>query len=105
MCGDNIEQVAFGEDSYFEQIIQADENGLGYEKRRDTWKEGSDFPFVAELFAVHGGGGEENEEEEGGEKELGADDVIVMPDGELRKRTSADIVDVEVVAANDSVAK
>lgn len=51
MCSETKEDVAFGEDSYYEQIIQKDFRDYDYTKQRDTWREGTDFSFIAEFYA------------------------------------------------------
>ena len=51
MCAEDRSDVAFGEDSYYEQIIQKDFREYDYIKQRDSWREGTDFSFTAEFFA------------------------------------------------------
>ena len=50
MCTDNGDDVAFGSDPYYEEIVK-ERNGKKFEAQRDTWKEGTDFNFEAEFFA------------------------------------------------------
>jgi len=69
MCGENGEDVPFGEDSYYEQIVLDDFRGFNFIKQRDTWKEGTDFSFTANFFAVA------DEVEEEGEGKASAIDV------------------------------
>lgn len=52
MCDGQGEAVAFGEDKYYEEIIQKDFRGYDYVKQRDAWREGTDFAFSAEFFAI-----------------------------------------------------
>lgn len=61
MCTEDGGDVAFGEDSYYETIIKPDFRGYDYIKQRDSWREGTDFSFSAEFFAL-------SEGEEGGEE-------------------------------------
>lgn len=51
MRAENEGEVRFGDDSYYEQIIQEDFRGYNYTKQRDAWREGTDFSFVVEFFA------------------------------------------------------
>jgi len=51
MRAENEGEVRFGDDAYYEQIIQEDFRGYNYTKQRDAWREGTDFSFVAEFFA------------------------------------------------------
>jgi len=51
MRAENEGEIRFGDDAYYEQIIQEDSRGYNYTKQRDTWREGTDFSFVAEFFA------------------------------------------------------
>lgn len=50
-CDENGGDVLFGDDSYYKQIIKEDFRGFDYEKQRDSWREGTDFSFVARFFA------------------------------------------------------
>jgi hypothetical protein len=59
LCQKNGDNVAFGEDPYYNEIILSDFRGYDYEKQRDTWREGTDFTFAAEFFANSEGGEEE----------------------------------------------
>lgn len=52
MCTKDKEDVPFGDDEYYKEIIKEDFRGYGFEKQRDTWKEGQDFKFAAEFFAI-----------------------------------------------------
>ena len=58
------EDVPFGEDEYYKQIIMEDNNGRGFEEQRDSWKENCDFNFCAKVFRDKGrerGDGEEDQ--------------------------------------------
>lgn len=55
MRSDRGEPVKFGEDSYYEEIIQKNSQGLGFSEQRDSWKEGNDLSFVAEFYALSDG--------------------------------------------------
>jgi hypothetical protein len=52
MRSDRGEPVKFGEDSYYEEIIQKNSQGLGFSEQRDSWKEGTDLSFIAEFYAL-----------------------------------------------------
>jgi hypothetical protein len=51
MCSDAGEDVPFGDDAYYGEIIQKDFRGYDYIQQRDAWREGTDLSFVAEFFA------------------------------------------------------
>jgi uncharacterized protein YciU (UPF0263 family) len=51
MCSENGDQVPFGEDNYYEQIVKDDFRGYDFIKQRESWREGTDFSFKAEFFA------------------------------------------------------
>ena len=51
MCKENGDEVSFGEDSYYQEIILDDFRQYNFTKQRDSWKEGTDFPFTSEFFA------------------------------------------------------
>jgi hypothetical protein len=51
MCSSSGDQVPFGEDSYYEEILVKDFRGYDFTQQRDAWKEGTDFSFTAEFFA------------------------------------------------------
>ena len=59
LCSEKGEEVAFGEDKYYEEIILKDFRGYDFQKQRDSWREGTDFSFAAEFYAIS----EEEEEE------------------------------------------
>lgn len=40
MCNQDREEVAFGEDAYYQEIFKEDFRGYDFEKQRDAWKEG-----------------------------------------------------------------
>ena len=44
--------MRFGEDEYYKEIIKEDFRGFDYETQRDSWREGNDFAFHAEFYAV-----------------------------------------------------
>jgi len=52
LCGEKGQEVAFGEDSYYQEIIQPDFRGFDYAKQRDSWREGTDFAFSAQFYAI-----------------------------------------------------
>ena len=41
---------AFGEDSYYKEIMVTDFRGYDFEKQRDAWREGTDFKFACEFY-------------------------------------------------------
>lgn len=45
------EDVPFGEEEFYSQIIQQSPSGKKYEEHRDSWKEGADFSFAAQFVA------------------------------------------------------
>ena len=49
MCTETGEEVAFGSDPYYNEII-ADRKGRKFEEQRDNWKEGTDFDFEANFY-------------------------------------------------------
>lgn len=51
MCSEAGEQVPFGEDDYYEQIVVTDFRGYDFQKQRESWREGTDFTFKAEFYA------------------------------------------------------
>lgn len=51
VVGKNKEEVDFGSEGFFGDIIQPDESGNDYEAQRKAWREGTDFKFVAEFYA------------------------------------------------------
>ena len=61
MCSEEGNEVPFGEDSYYEEIVKPDFRGYDFIKQRDAWREGTDFSFSAEFFAIS----EEEDEDEG----------------------------------------
>ncbi len=69
------EDVPFGEDEYYTQIISEDDNGRGFEELRDSWKENSDFSFSAKFFAITDEEGD-GEDEEDREEACGPEDAI-----------------------------
>ena len=68
LCGEKGQEVAFGEDSYYQEIIQPDFRGFDYAKQRDSWREGTDFAFSAQFYAISEEEGEGEGEGEGGGK-------------------------------------
>jgi hypothetical protein len=51
LCSETGEDVSFGEDAFYDEIIKKDSRGFDFAKQRDTWKEGTPFSFSAEFFA------------------------------------------------------
>lgn len=51
MCTEAGGDVPFGEDGYYQQIVQKDFRGYDFNQQRDTWKEGTDLSFIVEFFA------------------------------------------------------
>jgi hypothetical protein len=51
MCTESGDDVPFGEDAYYEQIIVKDFRDYDFQKQRDAWREGTDFTFKAEFYA------------------------------------------------------
>merc|ERR1711871_506124 len=74
ICNEDGTDAAFGEDEFYEKIVQKDFRGLDFEGQRDAWKEGTDFTFVVEFPAKR-------------------PDDAVSDDS----NTSKDVVDAEVV--------
>mmetsp|Transcript_24783 Transcript_24783/g.22513 ORF Transcript_24783/g.22513 Transcript_24783/m.22513 type:complete len:217 (+) Transcript_24783:9-659(+) len=64
------EDVNFGEDQYYEEIIQKDFRGYNFTEQRDSWREGTDYSFVAEFFALR-------EEEEDSDSEVDSSTNVV----------------------------
>ena len=44
--------MEFGQDEYYKQIFKEDFRGFDYEKQRDAWREGTDFSFACEFYAL-----------------------------------------------------
>ena len=55
LCTETGEDVPFGEDVYYEEIIKEDFRGYDFQKQRDTWREGTPFKFQAEFFCLEEG--------------------------------------------------
>lgn len=70
MCSESGEQVPFGEDDYYEQIVVKDFRGYDFQKQRETWREGTDFTFKAEFYA------EEEESSIDEQEEVELDDMM-----------------------------
>jgi hypothetical protein len=70
MCSEEGGEVAFGEDKYYDEIIQKDFRGFDFAKQRDSWREGTDFSFACEFWAL-------SEEEEEEKEEGGGDKAVV----------------------------
>lgn len=51
LCDKDGNDVAFGDDSYYQEIILKDFRDYDFEKQRDTWREGTDFKFLAQFYA------------------------------------------------------
>ena len=51
MCAEDGSEVPFGQDSYYEQIIQKDFRGFDFVGQRDSWKEGTDLSFIVEFYS------------------------------------------------------
>eukprot|EP00596_Hydrurales_sp_CCMP1899_P007333 CAMPEP_0119043434 /NCGR_PEP_ID=MMETSP1177-20130426/21964_1 /TAXON_ID=2985 /ORGANISM="Ochromonas sp, Strain CCMP1899" /LENGTH=195 /DNA_ID=CAMNT_0007011503 /DNA_START=204 /DNA_END=791 /DNA_ORIENTATION=- len=93
MCAESGENVRFGEDDYYQEIVSVDFRGYDFQKQRDTWREGTDFSFKAEFFAESEGSTEEEREE----VELN-DMMGVGADGSPVVETTADeVTDAEVI--------
>ena len=52
LCNDKGEDVAFGEDAYYEEIVKTDFRGYDFQKQRDAWREGTPFKFAAEFYCA-----------------------------------------------------
>ena len=50
ICAENGDQVPFGEDAFYEQIILDDVRGYNFTQQQGTWREGTDLTFTAEFF-------------------------------------------------------
>jgi len=70
MCTDTGEDVPFGEDKYYEQIVQKDFRGYDFSQQRDAWREGTDLSFIVEFFA------KQEKAEASAEATAAPDDVI-----------------------------
>lgn len=73
LCSEKGEEVAFGEDAYYQEIVQPDFRGYDFAKQRDTWREGTDFAFSAKFFAIT----EEEEEEEAKQGAVGGNGQVI----------------------------
>ncbi len=66
LCNDKGEDVAFGEDAYYEEIVKTDFRGYDFQKQREAWREGTPFKFQAEFYCAEEVGSEpEAVEDEG----------------------------------------
>lgn len=81
LCSEKGEEVAFGEDAYYQEIVQPDFRGYDFAKQRDTWREGTDFVFSAKFFAIT----EEEEEEAGAGAVGGASSGQVIDTEEVKQ--------------------
>mmetsp|Transcript_27498 Transcript_27498/g.27719 ORF Transcript_27498/g.27719 Transcript_27498/m.27719 type:complete len:234 (-) Transcript_27498:44-745(-) len=61
LCDKSGEEVTFGQDEYFQEIVCKDETGNDFFAQRDAWREGNEFNFELEFYAKVG------DEEEGSE--------------------------------------
>ena len=52
MCDKDREDVLFGEDSYYQEIIKENQQGFDFEEQRAAWKEGTEFSFTSEFYAI-----------------------------------------------------
>lgn len=52
VCNEDKQELVLGDDSTFAAIMTRDGQGRDFSEQRATWKEGTDFPFVAEFFAT-----------------------------------------------------
>jgi hypothetical protein len=50
MCAESGENVKFGEDDYYQEIVSVDFRGYDFQKQRDTWREGTDFRYEGRLM-------------------------------------------------------
>ncbi len=50
ICNEDGSDAAFGEDEFYQKIVQDDIRG-DFEKQRDAWREGTDFSFTVEFPA------------------------------------------------------
>lgn len=55
MCSETGDQVPFGTDEFYEEIILDDYRGYNFTQFQSTWREGTDMPFTAEFFAMSEG--------------------------------------------------
>eukprot|EP01038_Epipyxis_sp_PR26KG_P015334 gene15334-20664_t len=53
MCDESGNEAPFGEDSYYDKIIKEDFRGYNFTQQRDAWREGVDFVFKAEFYAIN----------------------------------------------------
>ena len=62
MCSETGDQVPFGTDEFYEEIILDDYRGYNFTQFQNTWREGTDMQFTAEFFATSEGDDSEEEE-------------------------------------------
>ena len=77
MCSETGDQVPFGTDEFYQEIILDDYRGYNFTQFQNTWREGTDMQFTAEFFAMSEGDDKDEE------------DVGTAVDG--------DVIDAEVV--------
>ena len=63
LCTETGEDVPFGEDAYYEEIIKEDFRGYDFQKQRDTWREGTPFKFQAEFYCLEEGDSSSGDED------------------------------------------
>jgi hypothetical protein len=70
-CDKDGNDVPFGEDQYYEQIVVTDFKGHDFIKQRDSWREGTDFSFKLEFYAEQ----EKDESESSAPKVIDTEEV------------------------------
>ena len=70
-CDKEGNDVPFGEDQYYEQIVVTDFKGHDFIKQRDSWREGTDFSFKLEFYAEQ----EKDESESSAPKVIDTEEV------------------------------
>ena len=51
VCDENGADVMLGDDDFYESVVQDSPSGKKFAEQRDSWKEGTDFNFVALFYA------------------------------------------------------
>ena len=75
MCSETGDQVPFGTDEFYEEIILDDYRGYNFTQFQSTWREGTDMQFTAEFFAMSEAG-DDSDEDGTASSDSGDDNVI-----------------------------
>lgn len=87
------EDVAFGSDEYYNEII-ADRQGKKFEQQRDTWREGTDFDFEANFYG---------KTQEAEEESIEVDSAVAATDSDEddsnsnSKKNYSKVIDTEII--------